>query len=119
MSEHQPFKTEAEHLNVGAIVSVGVVAIVVFVLASLWSTRILKSGTEENWPKGPPSYPTGRRAEVGIVNQQLFELDDRAVLTREVQLKQLDSYGWVDRDAGVVHIPIEQAMEAMTQGGAR
>ena len=31
---------------------------------------------------------------------------------------QLNSYGWVDRTAGVVHIPIERAMEIIAQQGA-
>ena len=34
---------------------------------------------------------------------------------------QLDGYGWVDRGAGTVHIPIDRAMELFVQrrGGGR
>jgi hypothetical protein len=33
------------------------------------------------------------------------------------QENQLNSYGWVDKDAGVAHIPIERAMELIVQRG--
>jgi hypothetical protein len=33
------------------------------------------------------------------------------------QENQLNSYGWVDEEAGVAHIPIERAMELMVQRG--
>src|SRR5271157_2762702 len=33
------------------------------------------------------------------------------------QENQLNSYGWVDENAGVAHIPIERAMELMVQRG--
>lgn len=38
-------------------------------------------------------------------------------LLRQGQHERLDSYGWVDKDAGVVHIPIERAMELTVQRG--
>jgi len=31
------------------------------------------------------------------------------------QLEQLNSYGWVDQQAGTVHIPIDRAMELVAQ----
>ncbi|HEY0369400.1 MAG TPA: hypothetical protein VGC85_07370 [Chthoniobacterales bacterium] len=33
------------------------------------------------------------------------------------QTKQLNSYGWVDKNAGVVRIPIERAMDLIAQRG--
>jgi hypothetical protein len=33
-------------------------------------------------------------------------------------LDKLHSYGWVDQAAGVVHIPIEEAMRIVTERGA-
>ena len=36
---------------------------------------------------------------------------------RAEQEKQLDSYGWVDRNPGVVHIPIERAMGLVAERG--
>jgi hypothetical protein len=41
--------------------------------------------------------------------------DMQALLAAE--RRRLDSVGWQDRDAGVVHIPIAQAMRALAQQG--
>ena len=38
-------------------------------------------------------------------------------LLRRGQGERLDSYGWVDKDNGLVHIPIERAMELTLQHG--
>ena len=36
---------------------------------------------------------------------------------RNAEAKKLTEYGWVDKDGGVTHIPIERAMEVMLQRG--
>ena len=36
---------------------------------------------------------------------------------RRKQQELLNSYGWVDRDAGVVRIPIERAMDLVGEKG--
>lgn len=36
---------------------------------------------------------------------------------RQREDAQLNSYGWVDRSAGTVHIPIERAMDLMAEQG--
>jgi len=36
---------------------------------------------------------------------------------RAAQEARLASYGWVDRDSGIVHIPIAQAMERLAREG--
>jgi hypothetical protein len=53
-----------------------------------------------------------------MVEQQLFERARRGERDRAVREERLRSYGWVDRRAGVVHVPIERAME-LVAGGAR
>jgi hypothetical protein len=46
--------------------------------------------------------------------------DRRAYLAdlREKQAKQAESYGWVDKKAGVVQLPIERAMELIVKENA-
>jgi hypothetical protein len=41
---------------------------------------------------------------------------ERGVLLQAEQRKILGQYGWVDRDAGVAHIPIERAMDLRAEG---
>lgn len=38
-------------------------------------------------------------------------------LLRQGQNERLDSYGWVDKESGVVHIPIDRAMELSLERG--
>jgi hypothetical protein len=46
------------------------------------------------------------------------ELANDVLLARQAQEQaRLNSYGWVDEDAGVAHIPIERAMEMILEEG--
>lgn len=47
---------------------------------------------------------------------QVKPSDDRDAITAEAEGK-LQAYGWVDRKAGRVRIPIEQAMQLLAQQG--
>ena len=67
-------------------------------------------------------YPT--RAEMGEHIDQTFpnprlEQSERTELNdfRNGEEKLLNSYGWVDKPGGAVHIPIDRAMELVAQRG--
>jgi hypothetical protein len=45
------------------------------------------------------------------------EFRDLAAL-RQAEEARLKSYGWVDRDRRLVHVPIEQAMRSLAERGA-
>ena len=47
---------------------------------------------------------------------QVDEGRTRALL-RERELRELGSYGWIDRDRGVVRIPIDEAMDRLLRRG--
>jgi hypothetical protein len=51
--------------------------------------------------------------------QPLLETDERNELNdfRAKEEEQLNSYGWLDQKAGVVHIPIERAMQLVAERG--
>lgn len=55
------------------------------------------------------------KAEINIVNQSLMVLDTRAYQQREQKRQQLHSYGWVDRERNVVHIPIHEAIRRVVE----
>ena len=48
-----------------------------------------------------------RAAENTVVQNRLKNLAD----VRTGEQKLAHSYGWIDKNAGIVHIPVEQAME--------
>jgi hypothetical protein len=54
-------------------------------------------------------------AEISDVNQRPFALEDEAPRLRAEQAARLESYGWVDRNAGIIHVPIERAMEQVLE----
>lgn len=114
----EPDKTHrlGEEIPTGKIFIVGVVTIVVFTLAVVFS-EWLRARRDATMPQGPAPLPKQvGQAEIGIVDQTMFEVEHRAADLRELQKQHLDSYGWVDRDAGVIHIPIQQAMQQVLQG---
>jgi hypothetical protein len=118
--KHAPGELEDKNLPYRKIIGVGVAAVVIFGLSIVWSTMLLRGAEKEMHPAGPPPLPPGvNQYEVGIVNQRMFNLDQRAAQKRLQQMDRLNSYGWIDRQAGVAHIPIDVAMEMLVKEQAK
>ena len=101
-----------EHVASFTLVAVGVTALLIFGAATVWSTRILSGTARTLQPTGPlaPGKDVGK-AEIGIVDQTPFETTRGAERYRRRDLEILNSYGWVDREKGTVHIPIDRAID--------
>jgi len=114
---HPP--AEEDIVPSGRLVLTGVWALVIFFLGSLVAGLAMVSIRHEVNPAGPPALPveTGQ-AKIGLLEQRLFEHANQGVAWRAQAMERLHSTGWVDRSKGVVHIPIERAME-MVEKGAR
>ena len=103
-----------EHVASFKIVAVGVIALLVFGAATVWSARILDRTARTLSPAGP--LPVGKeigKPEIGIVDQTPFETTRGAEKYRREALQRLNRYGWVDPQKGVIHVPIEKAIEEM------
>lgn len=59
-----------------------------------------------------------RAAATSMPEQSLVERTERGVALRHAQRAELDRYEWLDRDAGIVRIPVERAID-LTAEGAR
>jgi hypothetical protein len=115
-SVQPPGDLEDKNLPYRKIVGVGVGSILIFALSIIWSTALLHSAEKEMHPAGPPPLPPGvNQYEVGIVNQRMFSLDQRAAQKRLQQMNRLNTYGWQDKQAGLVHIPVDVAMDLLVQ----
>jgi len=118
MSEHAPeshgVRSEDDRVSALPIAAVGAGSLLVFFLASLATVSFLRLRQREN-PPIPLPAELGQ-SKIGLVEQQIFELADRGERQRAAQRARLGSYGWVDRQAGVAHIPIDRAMELVAQG---
>jgi hypothetical protein len=110
-------RAEEDVVATGKIVAVGVASILVFLLGSAAATWVLMGRRAELLPQGPPPIPAeAGKSKIGLIEQQLFEVASAPGELRRQQLERLQSYGWVDRSAGLVHVPIEEAMKRTAAG---
>lgn len=68
---------------------------------------------------GPPASPFENTRKLPPPNVPLLQVAPPRELAhyRKEQEDLLDSYGWVDRKAGIVRIPIDRAMDLLVQRG--
>jgi hypothetical protein len=98
-----------------ALFGAAIVAVVVSAHIVLWWAMQRWSGEElRTQLQIPPAITTPAPAPgPGLQAAPAAEL--RFMLGREAEI--LNHYGWVDRDAGTVRIPIEQAMQLLLERG--
>lgn len=111
---HGGVRSEEDHVPVLRLILVGVAALFIFFVGSFLAVSY------ERWREvkaGPPVIPPEiGQNKIGLVEQQVFDLAVRGQRQRAQQLEQLRSMGWVNRDAGIAHIPIEDAMRLVASG---
>jgi hypothetical protein len=104
---------EEDRIAIGKILLTAVVSLAIFGVGVVWAVSIQRSnmnGTVQQWAD-PDTAAARREGEVGIVYQWPFNMSHYAQDTAEQTKGRLESYGWVDKNAKVVHIPIDKAME--------
>lgn len=89
-----------------AAVGLGLVLIGAFVTVGFFNTA---HATRNLGASGP-------KMEAPAPRLQVTPAAELAKLRGEAEAK-LDSYGWVDRDAGLIRIPIQRAMELTAERG--
>ncbi|MDB4965337.1 MAG: hypothetical protein JWN44_1026 [Myxococcales bacterium] len=113
---------EEDRIASAKIIVVAIVSLAVFGVGVVWAVSIERNENQNIGIHQPETGPAAVRApEVGIVYQWPFFLSHYAADKGEAKKAMLESYGWVDKDAKVVHIPIDQAMERYVSqaGGAK
>jgi len=108
----------SDEIAYGKVIAVGVVSLAIFAVSTVWAAYILSHETKKNeQATGVTHRPTGvTEEEIGIIDQVPFQIDKRLARWRAAHNGRLNGYGWVDRDKGLAHIPIEQAMNAIAGG---
>jgi hypothetical protein len=109
---------EDEQYPIPTIAAVAVVAAVVFTVGVLWAVHLMRGvASEVAKESGPPVEAADiGKPEIGMVDQTLYSREERAQELKEEKARQLESYGWVSRKNGIIHIPIDEAMKAVAQG---
>jgi hypothetical protein len=95
-----------------AVIGTGVSALVVFAIATFVVYRYLELRERKLQPLGPDPIPALLgQPEIGIVDQVPFDVTRSFQVYRRDSLDRLSSWGWLDRQRGTIHMPIERAME--------
>ena len=114
---HPPGHESEDQIDFTKVIAVGVVSLIIFALGTIWAIAILHHETAKvQSTTGVSRYPELGKAEIGIVDQVLFEGDHRLATWRAERAARLNGYGWSDRSKGIVHIPIERALEEAASG---
>jgi hypothetical protein len=84
-----------------------------------WSISMLDAREAELRPsRSFPEQLLGPRRRVSGVEQSLFAEPARGIVQAARARRELDRYQWVDRELGIVRIPIERAIELRAREGA-
>jgi hypothetical protein len=110
---------EGDGIDIKKILFVGVGSLSIFALSCVVAYFILRHDRNDYDAKGRPATPALiGKAEIGIVDQPMFEDDARLDEWKRAKQFRLNSYGWVDRNKELIHIPIDKAIdELVSQAG--
>ncbi len=106
---------EAVGIRTPMVVAVGFGTLVVFAFAVVATWAVLQYREHHLNPYGASVPEVLGQPDINIVNQTPFERDTRAYQLLEKKRERLNAYGWADRERGLVHIPIERAMERVVE----
>jgi hypothetical protein len=117
--DHEHGGDAGDAIDFTKVIWVGVISLAIFAVGVVWAARILKSETamlEET--RGRSKAVEVGRTEIGIVDLVPFNGDKRLGVWKAGLAQRLGSYGWVDKAKGIVHIPIDTAMDQVAAGAA-
>lgn len=106
---------ELRDANIRLVVSIGV-GILLAVLLCMWIAAALFRAEEAKLPKttGSPFTQEGKLPPA----PRLQVTPARDLITfKERQLKQVNTYGWIDQQAGIAHVPIDKAIDMVLEKG--
>lgn len=109
-------KHELRDVNIRSVALFGI-GLFVLILAALFAMDLLFDYLAARPEMGPPPSPMALTREIPPVPR--LQVSGAADLKqfREAEEKILNSYAWVDRDAGMVRIPVDRAIELLAERG--
>jgi len=95
----------------------GILILTLASMAAMWGLfEVLLAGEERQDPE-PPALEAARRPQLPPGPRLQASPEAELELHRATENALLSSYGWQDREAGVVRIPIGRAMELIVAAG--
>jgi hypothetical protein len=110
---------EESDVNIGAILGFGAGLIVAAMLIHLLTYVLFRYFDSREARRVTPQYPLAVARETAVPPEPRLQTNPRQDLAdlRAKEDETLNSYGWVDRNAGVVRIPIDEAITLTLQRG--
>ncbi len=116
MTDRDRLAQEPDRVPARRLAAIGVAGLVVFAAGALWATSVQRGATGSVRSDTAPRPALAGQREIGMVYQPRFD-EGIAAARNEAARPRNDSPGWADRDRGVAHGPIEQAMEIVVRRG--
>jgi hypothetical protein len=110
---------EESDVNVGAIIRYGIGLVVVAAVVHLLLWWLLGTYERQNERTQTQVYPLAAGQQERLPPFPRFQQNPQQEL-QELRAKQkalLEGYGWVNKEAGVARIPIEDAMKMVVERG--
>jgi len=116
---HEPKRKEGyerRDANIRALINFGI-GLAVLVVVVIFLMRWMFGFVSKEEPLGPP--PTPFENARTLPPQPRLQVEPHVDLKAycEEQVNDLNSYRWVDERAGIVHIPIDRAMDDLLKQG--
>lgn len=114
---HNPgLHQEDDEVPAWKVILATVVMLVISAVMVIWAVSANAAHFAYFRPSGAfPEQHLGPRHMVARVREDIFG-EQRGASFLALKRAELDGYAWVDRDRGVVRIPIEQAMDLVVSG---
>ena len=110
---------ETSDVSIAGIFRFGAGLLAVAVIVHLLIFALFRHFESRESARVPAEYPLARSQEGRVPPEPRLQTDPRQDLSdlRAKEDEWLGSYGWVDRNAGVVRIPIDEAMRLTLERG--
>ena len=110
---------EESDVNIGAILAFGAGLAVVTIVVSIVVWGLFRYLDARESRQQPATYPLAAQQEQRLPPEPRLQTNPRQDLAdlRSAEDRTLMTYGWVDRNAGVVRIPVSEAMKLVIQRG--
>jgi hypothetical protein len=112
-------RREESDVNIGGILGFGAALIVAALVINLIVYVLFRYYDSREAQHVAPQFPLAVAQERRLPPEPRLQTDPRQDLAdlRAKETETLGSYGWVDRNAGIVRIPIDEAIRLTLQRG--
>lgn len=116
---HGSSALDDDGIDIKKIVIIGGGSLAIFAISALVAYLILRSDSAAYDEQGRPPAPTLLgKDEIGIIDNVEFANDKRLEQWKAAKQQRLNGYGWVDKKKGLIHIPIDKAIDQVVSESA-